>query len=197
MTVPEVRTQRLVLRGWRDADREPFAAMNVDPEVMRHFPSTLDRAASDAMIEKMSAHWSEHGFGLWAVERLEDGRFLGFTGIWRPLFDAHFTPAVEVGWRLAREAWGHGYATEAARATLAFGFETIGLDEIVSFTTPANERSWRVMGRLGMTRDPADDFDHPRLPEGHPLRRHVLYRLRREDWERRQASPAARPAAPG
>ena len=188
MTVPEVRTERLLLRGWGDEHREPFAAMNADPQVMRHFPSTLDRAASDAMIDKMIVHWNEHGFGLWAVERRDDQRFLGLTGIWRPLFHAHFTPAVEVGWRLAREAWGNGYATEAAAAALDFGFETIGLDEIVSFTAPANERSWRVMERLGMTRDPADDFDHPRLPEGHPLQRHVLYRLRRKDWERRQVA---------
>lgn len=184
LPIPELRTERLLLRGWQDADRAPFAAMSADPEVMRFFPSPLDASASDAAIDRMVAHWDEHGFGLWAVERLADGTFLGFTGIWRPLFQAHFTPAVEVGWRLARHAWGHGYATEAAAAAIAYGFDVVGLEEIVSFTVPANERSWRVMERLGMTRDPADDFDHPRLPPGHPLQRHVLYRLRRDAWAR-------------
>ncbi len=193
LTIPELTTERLALRGWTTADREPHAAMNADPEVMRHFPAVLDAAASDALFERVTVHWAEHGFGLWAVERRDDGRFLGFTGLTRPSFEAHFTPAVEVGWRFARDAWGHGYATEAARAALRFGFETVGLDEIVSFTVPANERSWRVMERIGMTRDPADDFDHPRLPEHHPLRGHVLYRLGRTAWA---APDAARSGAP-
>ena len=184
MTIPTIETERLVLRAFRAADRAPFAAMNADPEVMRHFPAPLDAATSDAMLERMAGHWAEHGFGLWAVERREDRRFLGFTGLTRPSFEAHFTPAVEVGWRLAREAWGHGYATEAARAAVAFGFETLGLEEIVSFTVPANERSWRVMERLGMTHVATDDFDHPRLAAGSPLRRHILYRLLQEDWAR-------------
>ncbi|MES1239233.1 MAG: GNAT family N-acetyltransferase, partial [Chloroflexota bacterium] len=126
-----------------------------------------------------------NGFGLWVVEAAGDGTFLGFTGLTRPRFDAPFMPAVEVGWRFARHTWGKGYATEAARAALGFGFEVLGLEEIVSFTSPANERSWRVMERLGMTHDPADDFDHPRLPEGHRLRRHLLYRLPRAAWEAR------------
>jgi RimJ/RimL family protein N-acetyltransferase len=186
--VPEIRTERLLLRGWRPSDRAGHAAMNADPDVMRHFPAVMTAAESDAMLERMATHWSEHGFGLWAVEWTADGAFLGFTGLTRPSFEARFTPAVEVGWRFAREAWGHGYATEAAQAALGFGFEIVGLSEIVSFTVPANERSWRVMERIGMTRDPADDFDHPRLPEGHRLRRHVLYRLRRLDWERQRAS---------
>lgn len=193
MTVPVIATERLVLRDWQASDSAPFAALNADPSVTRYLGLQRDRAASDALIESTREHWSVSGFGLWAVARSDDGRFLGFTGLSRPSFDAHFTPAVEVGWRLAREAWGHGYATEAARAALTFGFETIGLDEIVSFTVPANERSWRVMQRLGMTRDPADDFDHPRLPEGHPLRRHVLYRLRRADWERLRDGEAGGP----
>ena len=180
--IPRLVTDRLVLRGFEDRDRAAHAAMNADPEVMRHFPAPLDAAASDAVFERIGAHWVEHGFGLWAVERRDDGAFLGFTGLTRPSFEASFTPAVEVGWRLARAAWGHGYATEAARAALRFGFEAIGLEEIVSFTVPANERSRRVMERIGMTRDPGDDFDHPRLPEGHQLRRHVLYRLRRGTW---------------
>lgn len=186
MSVTTVTTARLLLRGWRESDRDPFAAMNADPEVARYLPTPLDRASSDALVDRMVAHWVEHGFGLWAVERHDDGAFLGFTGLYRPAFEAHFTPAVEVGWRLAREAWGQGFATEAARAALEFGFETIGLAEIVSFTVPDNERSRRVMERLGMTRDPAEDFDHPRLAPGHPLRRHVLYRLARPDWERRR-----------
>ena len=182
MVIPELRTKRLLLRSFGPNDRESFRALNADPEVMRHFPAPMDAATSDGLLERMAAHWAEHGFGLWAVERLADGAVLGFTGLSRPSFDSHFTPAVEVGWRLARDAWGHGYATEAARAALAFGFEALDLEEIVSFTVPANDRSRRVMERLGMSRDPEDDFDHPRLPRGHPLRRHVLYRLRRDDW---------------
>jgi RimJ/RimL family protein N-acetyltransferase len=186
MGVTTVATARLLLRAWRESDRDPFAAMNADPDVARYLPTQLDRVASDALIDRMVGHWAAHRFGLWAVERKDDGAFIGFTGLYQPAFEAHFTPAVEVGWRLAREAWGAGYATEAAFASLEFGFDTVGLEEIVSFTVPTNERSRRVMERLGMTRDPADDFDHPRLPPGHPLRRHVLYRLRRRDWEKRR-----------
>ena len=194
MPVPELATARLRLRGWRDADRDPWAALNADPEVMAHFPTTLTRATSDRLVDLTMDGWAENGFGLWAMERVEDGLFLGFTGLSRPSFEAHFTPAVEVGWRLARHAWGHGFATEAARAALAFGFETLGLEEIVSFTVPANARSRAVMERIGMHHDPADDFDHPKLPEGHLLRPHVLYRLRRTEWAAR--NPAT-PAGPG
>jgi RimJ/RimL family protein N-acetyltransferase len=187
VTIPVIATDRLVLRGWRDADGAPFAALNGDPEVARFLGGgPRDRVASDALIDQFVEHWRANPFGLWAIERTEDGALLGFAGLSRPGFEAHFTPAVEVGWRLARAAWGNGYATEAARAALRFGFEIVDLDEIVSFTVPANERSRRVMERLGMTHDEGDDFDHPRLPEGHALRRHVLYRLRRADWERRQ-----------
>jgi RimJ/RimL family protein N-acetyltransferase len=191
--VPTLATDRLLLREWRDADRTPFAELNADPDVARFLNGPRDRAESDALIDRISAHWAEHGFGLWALERREDGRFIGFTGLYRPAFEAHFTPAVEVGWRLAREAWGLGYATEAGRAALAYGFETVGLDELVSFTVPANVRSRAVMERLGMRRDAADDFDHPRFEQGHPLRRHVLYRLRRHDWERAHAAGATTP----
>jgi ribosomal-protein-alanine N-acetyltransferase len=180
--VAELRTPRLHLRTWREADREPFAALNADPEVMRHFPSMLTREQSDAMVDRVMARMAEDGFGLWAVEVVETGAFIGFVGLSRPRFEAHFTPAVEVGWRLARAGWGHGYATEGATAALDHAFDVLGLDEVVSFTTPGNLRSQAVMQRLGMTRDPADDFDHATIPEGHPLRRHVLYRLRADSW---------------
>jgi RimJ/RimL family protein N-acetyltransferase len=172
-------TERLLLRRWREEDRAPFAALNADPAVMEHFPAPLDRAASDAFVDRIVAQHDQHGWGLWALEVRDTGRFIGFTGLAAPRFEAHFTPAVEVGWRLAREAWGFGYATEAAGAATAAGFRELGLDEIVSFTAVGNTRSRAVMRRIGMTHDAADDFDHPALPDGHPLRRHVLYRLRR------------------
>ena len=179
-------TDRLLLRQWRDADREPFAAMNADPEVMRYFPKLLTREESDALIDNQGLVLDLRGWGLWAVEVVGGAPFVGFVGLAEPQFDAHFTPCVEVGWRLAREHWGRGYATEAARAVLAVGFDELGLDEIVALTTSANARSRRVMERLGMTHDPADDFEHPVLPEGHPIRPHVLYRLRNP------AQPSAR-----
>jgi RimJ/RimL family protein N-acetyltransferase len=146
---------------------------------MEFFPKTLDRAESELAAARIREHFARHGFGLWAVEVPGVADFIGFVGLAIPRFEAHFTPCVEIGWRLAREHWGRGYATEAARAVLAFGFRDLGLDEIVSFTTAANRRSRAVMERIGMTRSPADDFDHPVLPEGHPLRWHVLYRARR------------------
>jgi ribosomal-protein-alanine N-acetyltransferase len=175
----------LVLRGWRDGDLAPFAALNADPGVMEHLPAVLSRAESDALAARIRAELTERGFGLWAVELPGEAGFIGFTGLALPRFEAHFTPCVEVGWRLARAHWGRGYATEAARAALAHGFGALGLDEVVSFTAVGNARSRHVMQKLGMTRDPADDFEHPGLPPGHPLRRHVLYRIR---------NPAARPA---
>ncbi len=175
----EIRTERLWLRPWRAADREPFAALNADPRVMEFMPKRLTRAESDAFVGRIGAHFLDHGFGLWAVQILGGAKFAGYVGLSVPRFHARFTPCVEVGWRLAAEHWGRGYATEGAKAAVAFGFEQLGLKEIVSFTVPANVRSIRVMERIGMTRDPADDFDHPLLPEGHPLRRHVLYRIAR------------------
>ena len=178
----ELRTPRLLLRRWRDEDRAPFARLNADPAVMEHFPAVLTRAESDALEDALAARLERDGFGLWAVEIVTTGELAGFTGLARPSFDAHFTPAIEVGWRLARGAWGRGYATEAARAALAYGFETVGAPEIVSFTAVENARSRAVMERLGMTHDPRDDFDHPRLAQDHRLRRHVLYRLDVAAW---------------
>ena len=180
MPAPELRTDRLLLRGWRESDRAPFAAMNADPVVMEHFPAPMTAADSDAFVDGIEQGFREHGFGLWAVEVPGEADFIGFVGLAVPRFEAAFTPCVEVGWRLATAAWGRGFATEGARAAVAFGFNRAGLDEIVSFTSPLNVRSRRVMERIGMTHDPADDFDHPALPPGHRLSRHVLYRLSRE-----------------
>ncbi len=179
---PELRTSRLLLRRWRDDDREPFAALNADPLVMEHFPAPLRREESNVLVDRIERGLEERGWGLWAVEVPGTAAFVGFVGLNPAMFDAPFTPAVEVGWRLARDHWGHGYATEGARAALGFGFETLALDEIVSFTTHGNARSRRVMERLGMRHDPADDFDNPNVPEGSPLRPHVLYRLHRARW---------------
>lgn len=175
----ELRTGRLLLRRWAPADRAPFADLNADAEVMRYFPGVLSRAESEALVDRIEAHFAARGFGLWAVEAPGVAPFLGFVGLSVPRFEAPFLPGVEIGWRLARAHWGHGYATEAARAVLAFGFEVLHLPEIVSFTVPENTRSRAVMERLGMTHDPRDDFPHPSLPPGHPLRPHVLYRKRK------------------
>jgi RimJ/RimL family protein N-acetyltransferase len=172
-------TERLRLRRWRPEDRVPFADLNADPEVMRYFPATMSRAESDALVDRIEAHFAEHGYGLWAVEVIASQEFIGFVGVAHVPFEAHFTPALEVGWRLARSAWGHGYATEAGRAALTFAFDHSDVTEIVSFTTRTNQRSQAVMQRLGLTRRPEDDFDHPRLQPGHPLRPHVLYRIER------------------
>ena len=169
---------RVRLRRWRDEDRAPFAAMNADLRVMEFFPGMLSRAESDALVDRIEAHFGRHGFGLWVVEVPGVAPFVGFTGLSVPRFEATFMPCVEIGWRLAVDHWGKGYATEAARLALGCGFETLGLAEIVSFTAATNLRSRAVMERLGMQRNPMDDFDHPSIQEGHPLRRHVLYRLR-------------------
>jgi len=177
--VPEVelRTERLVLRPWRDEDLEPFAALNADPRVMEFFPSRYTREESEQGMARIREHFAAHGFGLWAVGVRRGAPFIGMIGLAVPGFEASFTPCVEVGWRLLVEHWGHGYASEGARAALGFGFRQLGLPEIVSFTTAGNLRSRRVMERLGMSRTPDDDFLHPSLPDGHPLRPHVLYRL--------------------
>ncbi len=178
-----MRTERLLMRRWRDADRAPFAALNADPEVMAHFPHRLDPAASDAFVAKIEAGFEANGFGLWALERLDTAEFIGFTGLSVPKFTAHFTPAVEVGWRLCRAAWGQGLATEAGRQALAVGFDTYRLAEIVSFTTTGNTASRAVMRRLGMVEDRDGGFEHPSVPVGSPLRRHVLYRMDRAGWQ--------------
>ena len=172
-----LETERLRLRNWQPSDREPFAQINADPRVMEFFPKRLTREESDAMIERIEEHFRAKGFGLYAVELRDGGRFIGYVGLYTPTF-AHFTPCVEIGWRLASDAWGQGFATEGAKAVVRHAFENVGLDEIVSFTVPANQRSIRVMEKIGMMRDAADDFEHPNLPTSHPLRHHVLYRLR-------------------
>jgi RimJ/RimL family protein N-acetyltransferase len=180
MNLPtELATERLHLRRWRAADREPFAAMNADPQVMEYFPAPLSRQESDARIAQIEAHFDRHGFGLWAVEIAGVASFIGFIGLSIPRFEAHFTPCVEIGWRLAAPYWGHGFATEGARAALTFGFQALGLAEIVSYTATDNHRSRRVMEKLGMTHQPVDDFDHPLLPPGHWLSRHVFYKIAR------------------
>lgn len=180
MAIPtNLRTDRLLLRRWLSSDREPFAAMNANCRVMQHFPGVLTREESDAAFERIESHFAQHGFGLWAVEIPNFASFAGFVGLSIPRFEAHFTPCVEVGWRLAADYWGHGYATEGARSALKFAFDELGLEEVVSFTVPENMRSRRVMERIGMTHDPAGDFDHPLLPVGHRLRRHVFYRIAR------------------
>jgi len=180
--VPRLRTDRLLLREWRRGDLEPFAQLNADPAVAELLAGPLPREESDALAGRIVAGWRERGYGLWAVERIEEGMFLGFTGLSLPRWAPE--PSVEIGWRLARHAWGHGYATEAARTAVRFAFEDLALDALVSYTAVTNARSRRVMERLGMHRDGPEPFDflHPRLPEGHPLREHVTYRLSRAEW---------------
>ena len=180
----DLSTARLRLRQWRASDREPFAALNTDPRVMEFMPGCLSRAESDAVAQRSEAEIARQGWGFWATELRESGAFIGFVGLHVPSFEAPFTPCVEIGWRLERASWGNGFATEAARECLRFAFESLALEEVVSFTVPLNRRSRAVMERLGMRRDALGDFDHPRLPAGHPLRRHVLYRMRRGDWQR-------------
>lgn len=180
MKLPEtIRTERLWLRRWRAEDREPFAALNADPRVMEFFPSTLSREQSDAVVDRIEQTFEETGFGLWAVEAPGVAEFVGFVGLSVPRMETHFTPCVEIGWRLAAEYWRRGYATEAARAALRFGFDELALEEIVSFTVPHNLPSRRVMEKIGMVHDLAGDFEHPGVPEGHPIRPHVLYRAER------------------
>jgi len=172
-----LRTDRLLLRPWNEADSEPYAALNADPEVMEFFHAPLTREESDAHVDRIRAGFDEHGWGLWAAERLDSGEFIGFVGLTVPSFDAPFLPGVEVGWRLARAHWGQGFATEGGTASLGFAFDALGLDEVLSFTTAANVRSRRVMDKLGLHHHPDEDFEHPNVPEGSPIRPHVLYRI--------------------
>lgn len=174
----ELRTGRLVLRPFRDSDLAPFAALNADPVVMEHFPALLSRAESDALAQRIGAHLEQHGFTFWAVEVPGVSSFVGMTGLARTPFEAPFTPCIEIGWRLAREHWGKGYAQEAARASLQFAFEQLASHEVVSFTAATNVRSQRVMQAIGMVRDTKGDFDHPQVANGDRLQRHVLYRIR-------------------
>jgi RimJ/RimL family protein N-acetyltransferase len=174
-----IETERLLLRHWKEEDREPFYQVNADPRVMEFMPECLTRVESDQLFERITEHFRERGFGLFAAQLRERRSFIGFVGLAVPSLAAHFTPCVEMGWRLSADHWGRGLATEGARAVAKYAFGALALDELVSFTVPENVRSRRVMEKIGMTHDSADDFDHPNLPEGHPLRRHVLYRLRR------------------
>lgn len=182
MPVHELRTERLLLRQWRASDREPWAALNADPEVMRHFPSVLTRDECDAWADRSAAHLDEHGWGLWAVEVVGGAPFIGYVGLLTPGFEVPGRPdgCVEIGWRLAAGHWGNGYAPEAAAAVLDLAFGELGRDEVVSFTAVANDNSRRVMEKLGLTFE--REFDHSKLPAGHPLERHVLYRLERSTW---------------
>lgn len=177
-----LQTGRLLLRQWRDSDRGAFAELNDDTEVMQYFPSRLSRAESDALADRLAGAIETNGWGLWAVERRDTGEFIGFAGLQVPTYDFPFMPVVEVGWRLARPAWGRGFATEAAVASLDYGFEELDLDEIVAMTSERNTRSRALMDRLGMVHDPAEDFDHPAYDLSDPLRRHLLYRLGRDTW---------------
>ncbi|WP_299819303.1 GNAT family N-acetyltransferase [uncultured Roseibium sp.] len=185
MTEPVfLQTSRLLLRAWREEDVDPFAEMCADPDVMRYFPEPLSREKSELLISRCRQKQAKHGFSMSPVEAKAGGEFLGFVGLSRPDYVAPlpFDPCVEIGWRLKQSAWGKGYASEAARAWLRFGFETIELEEIVAFTIPENFPSQKVMQRIGMRRDHDGDFLHPSLPRDHPVAPHVLYRLSRDDW---------------
>jgi RimJ/RimL family protein N-acetyltransferase len=173
-----IETERLLLRRWEEGDREPFAQLNADARVMQFLPQRLSATESDRTVDRIQEHFRKHGFGLFAAELRRERRFVGYVGLHVPGFHARFTPCVEIGWRLAADDWGRGLATEGAKAVAHYAFDALGLDTLVSFTVPANVRSIRVMEKIGMSRDAAEDFDHPNLPEGHALRRHVLYRLR-------------------
>jgi len=174
-----IESARLLLRAWKECDKEPFARINADPRVMEFMPCCLSEAESNLAADRIKKHFAMHGFGLYAVELQADGVFIGFIGLQVPRFQTHFTPCVEIGWRLASDCWGKGLATEGASAVARHAFSALGLASLVSFTVPANIRSRRVMEKIGMSHNPAEDFDHPNLPEGHALRRHVLYRLAR------------------
>ena len=179
-----IQTKRLLLRLWKKKDLESFVELNKDPRVMEYYPSIKSYEESLEEYKRIIEEFKKEGFGFWAVSIIGGADFIGFIGLNRVKFVAHFTPAIEIGWRLTPDYWGKGYATEGAIACLKYGFETLRLDEIVSFATLKNSRSIAVMKRIGMLSDPKDDFDHPKLAEDHHLRRHVLYRLKKEEWQR-------------
>ena len=181
-----LKTKRLILRPWKKEDLELLSRLNTDPHTMEFLFTPLTREESSARLEIYTKHIQDHGWGLWAVSVPNVSDFIGWIGLWPIGFDAHFTPAIEVGWRLLPEFWGQGYATEGAEASLRYGFDILRLGQIVSITVPANIRSKRVIEKLGMHTDSKDDFDHPKLPEDHKLRRHVLYRLKKNEWEKSQ-----------
>lgn len=182
MRMPSLQTERLLLRDWHTEDANPFFEMNSSPNVMRYFPKTLSREESDQMIVRLQNHISENGFGFFAVESRATHEFMGFIGLVNTSFTSHFTPCTEVGWRLAEKFWNQGFATEGAKKMLQFGFTDLNLPEIVSLTAVPNIPSRRVMEKIGMTRDVHGDFIHPRVSEGHPMAKHVLYRLKKFDW---------------
>ncbi|WP_455428136.1 GNAT family N-acetyltransferase [Dryocola sp. LX212] len=171
------RTDRLILRPWRESDRRPFASLNASPDVMRYFPNTLTPAESNGMVDVIEQKMAINGWGLWAVEEKRSGAFIGFVGLNVPSYPLPFSPCIEIGWRLDSSFWGKGYAPEAARKALEIGFEQYGMSEIVSFTAMVNTPSQRVMDKIGMVR--GEEFDHPALEAGHPLRRHVVYRIKK------------------
>jgi len=177
-----LKTERLILRPWTDNDREPFFILNSDPVAMEYFEKPLSREESDTAVDRIMKHFEEKGFGLWVMESKETGEFIGTTGIFIPYFEAAYTPCVEIGWRMGVKYWGQGLVSEAARASLKYGFENVETEEIVAVTVPTNFRSRAVMDRLGMTHDPKADFDHPRVSDGHKYKRHVLYRLKKTEW---------------
>ena len=173
-----IRTERLGLRFWKPEDLEPFAKMNSDPEVMKYFPAPMTMKESKEALDRIVSHFSNYRYGLFVLEMLEDRRFIGFTGFNRPAFESYFTPCVEIGWRLIIEAWGKGYATEAAAACLEYGFDALRFREVYSFTSVLNKSSERVMQKIGMEKE--GEFDHPKIEQGHPLRKHVLYKISTE-----------------
>ena len=189
----EFRTERLLLRPWRESDLDPLAELTADPRVMEDLPAPLSRADTEALVARSQAHFREHGFGLWAVEVPGQADLIGLAGLWHFRFQAPFAPCVEIGWRLAPGHWGRGYATEAAASLLGFAFLKACLDQVVGFTVSANLRSRRVMEKLGMRRDPALDFPHPLLPANHPSRQHMLYRIDRGSWLNRRSEGAVGP----
>lgn len=179
-----IETKRLILRPWKEEDLEPFAQLNADPQVMQYFPAVKTFEESTLEYNAILEHFKKHGYGWWAVSEKNGTNFIGFIGLRYIDFPASFTPAVEIAWRLAYDYWGKGYATEGANASLDYGFKVLELSEIIAVTSIPNIRSQAVMKRIGMHHNTKDDFDHPKLPEGHPLIRHVVYRLDKTDWQR-------------